>query len=391
MPSEEELLLLFKEQGVEFVEDAAKAVGELGDKMDSVNQAQQAAVEVLKEEGTVVEDLEAKIAKLKAELEALADAHKAGLIAQDKYKEQTDKLVKVIAENETVLKRLTASQREAEKAEAEATKAAEAEIAARLKEYQKEEAAKAQAAKAVQQAADEEVAALAKITAALNQLEIEEDKEQLAAIALAEKHYQTMTAAEAAAGTGSGEGGKGGFAGLAANVMKAEKVMAGLAGGSGFGRMGGMLESITGALGLAGGTGMAAGGLIFAFEALIPKIEKFIEKMDGAAEATKRAAAALKIYHAEVKKEEDSPTEDEEKAEKVVKELLKGKGAQELRQGIEQSLVQAGIGLTAEQKAGHYTDENGIVPEVRPGRDGGIRAAITRGRAGAAQASSCWN
>ena len=26
---------------------------------------------------------------------------------------------------------------------------------------------------------------------------------------------------------------------------------------------------------------MAVGGLIFAFEALIPKIEKFIEKMDG--------------------------------------------------------------------------------------------------------------
>ena len=337
MPSEEELLLLFKEQGVEFVEDAAKAVGELGDKMDSVNQAQQAAVEVLKEEGTVVEDLEAKIAKLKAELEALADAHKAGLIAQDKYKEQTDKLVKVIAENETVLKRLTASQREAEKAEAEATKAAEAEIAARLKEYQKEEAAKAQAAKAVQQAADEEVAALAKITAALNQLEIEEDKEQLAAIALAEKHYQTMTAAEAAAGTGSGEGGKGGFAGLAANVMKAEKVMAGLAGGSGFGGMGGMLESITGALGLAGGTGMAAGGLIFAFEALIPKIEKFIEKISGAGEAAKKAAEQRRIKEARPRSDGRSgPTEEEETGAKAVKEQLKGRSKVQVAQGIEQ-------------------------------------------------------
>lgn len=171
---------------------------------------------------------------------------------------------------------------------------------------------------------------------------------------------------EAATGTGAGEGGKGGFAGLAANVMKAEKVMSGLAGGTGFGRMGGMLESITGALGLAGGTGMAAGGLIFAFEALLPKIEKFMEKMDGAAEATKRAAEALKIYHAEVKKEEDTPTDDEEAAAKIVKNIIKGKGAQELRQGIEQSLVQAGIGLTAEQKAGQYTDENGIVRKFAP-------------------------
>jgi hypothetical protein len=325
MPSEEELLLLFKESGVEFVETAAKAVGELGDKMESVNQAQQAAVEVLKEEGTVVEDLEAKIRKLKAELEALADAHKAGLITQSAYKEQTDALVKVISENETVLKRLTASQREAEAAE-----------------------------KAAEKAAEEEAAALAKITAALNQLELEEERELIEAEKLAEKHYQMMEAAEAAAGTGSGEGGKGGFAGLAANVMKAEKVMAGLASGSGFGRMGGMLESITGALGLAGGTGMAAGGLIFAFEALIPKIEKFMEKMDGAAEATKRAAEALKIYHAEVKKEEDAQTPDEEKAAAVVKDIIKGKGAQELRQGIEQSLVQQGIGLTAEQRAGQY-------------------------------------
>ena len=87
---EESLLLAFKEQGVEFVEDAAKAVGDLGDKMDSVNHAQAAAIEVLKEEGTVVEDLKEKISKFKTELEAPADVaqsrsgHSVGLQGTDR-------------------------------------------------------------------------------------------------------------------------------------------------------------------------------------------------------------------------------------------------------------------------------------------------------------------
>jgi len=321
MPSEEELLLLFKESGVEFVETAAKAVGELGDAMDSVNAAQQAAVDVLKEEGTVVEDLKEKISKLKRELEALADAHKAGLITQTAYKEQSDALGKVISENETVLKRLTASQREHE----------------------------AQA-RNVAQAADEEAAALAKITTALNQLEAEEEQELIAAQALAEKHYQMVTAAEAAAGTGEGEAGKGGMAGLAANVMKAEKVISGLAGGSGFGRMGGMLEGITTALGLAGGTGMAAGGLIFALEAIIPKIQAFIDKMDGAAESSKHAAEMTKAAIDQMQRLKEQPDEEEQTSAKVVKESLRGKKGMQVATGIEQSLEAEGYGLSEDQK-----------------------------------------
>lgn len=321
MPSEEELLLLFKESGVEFVETAAKAVGELGNAMDSVNAAQQAAVDVLKEEGTVVEDLKEKISKLKRELEALADAHKAGLITQDRYKEQSDALGKVISENETVLKRLTASQREHE----------------------------AQA-RNVAQAADEEAAALAKITTALNQLEAEEEQELIAAQALAEKHYQMVTAAEAAAGTGQGEAGKGGMAGLAANVMKAEKVISGLAGGSGFGRMGGMLEGITTALGLAGGTGMAAGGLIFALEAIIPKIQAFIDKMDGAAESSKHAAEMTKAAIDQMQRLKEQPDEEEQTSAKVVKEALRGKKGMQVATGIEQSLEAEGYGLSEDQK-----------------------------------------
>jgi hypothetical protein len=173
---------------------------------------------------------------------------------------------------------------------------------------------------------------------------------------------------EEVAGQGDGEAGKGGLKGMAGAAIKAEKAIGMLVGtGGGLGRLPGMLEGVAGALGLASGAGLAAGGLILAFESIIPKVETFIAKMDGAAEATKRAAEALKLYQAEVKKEEEAPTEDEEKAAAVVKEVIKGKGAQELRQGIEQSLIQGGIGLTAEQRAGQYLNpETGQMTKFSP-------------------------
>ena len=144
---------------------------------------------------------------------------------------------------------------------------------------------------------------------------------------------------------GSDEGG--GFKGVASNVIKAEKVISGLVSGSGFGRMGPMLESITGALGLAGGAGMAAGGLIFAFEALIPKIVTFIDKIDGAGAAAKRAAEQIAAAHEQMAKFITQPTEEEETGAKAVKGLLAGRGGVQVAQGIEQALRQQGVGLMA--------------------------------------------
>src|SRR5271165_3653497 len=146
--NEESLLLAFKESGVEFIEEANKAVGELGEQFKNLDKSAEQAIDVLKSESTVVDDLEAKIEKLKRELEALADAHKAGLITQSAYKEQTDALIKVIDENETVLKRLTAAQVELEKQELAAERAAEAEMQARLKEAREIEKALQQEEKA---------------------------------------------------------------------------------------------------------------------------------------------------------------------------------------------------------------------------------------------------
>ena len=59
--NQEDFLLAFKESGVEFVEDAAKAVGELGDKMQDVQQIVDSANAVLKDQSTVIDDLREKI------------------------------------------------------------------------------------------------------------------------------------------------------------------------------------------------------------------------------------------------------------------------------------------------------------------------------------------
>ena len=97
---------------------------------------------------------------------------------------------------------------------------------------------------------------------------------------------------EEVTGQGEGESGSGGFKGIAGAAVKAEKAIGMLASGGGLGRLPSMLEGVTSALGLAGGAGLAAGGLILALESTIPKIVTFIEKMDGAAEVGQKNSGA---------------------------------------------------------------------------------------------------
>jgi hypothetical protein len=308
--NEQALLLAFKESGVEFVEEARKAVGELGDAFKDVDTAAQQAVEVLKSESTVVQDLKDKIEAQKKELEALAETRKAGLIEQSRYKEQSDTLIHSISENETVLKRLTAAETDKARIDAEAT------------------------------------IALGKITKALNDLEDEEERELIEAQKVAEAHYKMMEAADAAAGTTEDHGLKG----LAAAAIKGEKAVGMLASGAGLGRLPSMLEGVTSALGLAGGAGMAAGGLILAFESIIPKVEAFIEKITGAAEAAKRAAEQIKEAEDQMAKFMAQQTEEEAGGAKAVKGLLAGRGGVLVSQGIEQALRQQGFGLMSPEE-----------------------------------------
>ncbi len=69
--NEESLLLAFKESGVEFVEDAGRAVGKLGDQFKDVDKTAKQAADVLKETSNVTQGLKDKIRDLKGELENL--------------------------------------------------------------------------------------------------------------------------------------------------------------------------------------------------------------------------------------------------------------------------------------------------------------------------------
>ena len=246
--NEESLMLAFKESGVEFIEEASKAVGELGDQFKDLDKTAGQVKEVLESESTVVEDLRDKIRDQKRELEALADAHKAGLIEQSRYKEKSDELIGSIQQNETILKRLTESETEAQAA-----------------------------FKALTDAIDKQTAAEEKAAIAADKLAMEanrnliREQERLDAIVL--KNQESL---EALAGQGDGESGSGGLKGVAGGALKAEKAIHALASGSGLGRLGSMLEGVMGPLGLPG-VGLAIGALAYELEPAIPRIREFID------------------------------------------------------------------------------------------------------------------
>jgi hypothetical protein len=285
MPSEEELMLAFKESGVEFVEQSAKAVGELGDKMESVNQAQAAAIEILKEEGTVVEDLKAKIAKLKKELEDLADAHKAGLITQDAYKEQSDKLVKVITENETVLQRLTRAQREQAEAEAElVTEAAQAEAALERR---------AEAARKAQEAADREAETERKVADAAAEAKAKIEELAAAEAAMASIADDVESSLAQLEGRGDLETGSAGLKGVASGAIKAERAIKELTSGHGLMRLGSQLEGIVPLLGGPAGLGMAIGAVVVAAVDTLPALKKWFDTWQDGGKVIQDAHKAL--------------------------------------------------------------------------------------------------
>lgn len=167
--------------------------------------------------------------------------------------------------------------------------------------------------------------------------------------ALAEMDAQAQTstpgiseagkAAEEAGGKGEGEAGEGGFAGLAAGILKAERAGLALSTGRGVARTGSILESLLVSLGGPAGLGLAIGGVAMALEVILPKLEKFIEKMDGAAEATKRAAEQAKAANEQMAKLAAQPTEEEEAGARAIKPALAGRRGLLVAQGIEQALM----------------------------------------------------
>ena len=105
--NEESLLLAFKESGVEFVEDAGRAVGKLGDQFKDVDKTAKQAADVLKETSNVTQGLKDKIRDLKGELENLKDAFRSGLIeSKDAFIERAGDFESGIARHKKALKLL---------------------------------------------------------------------------------------------------------------------------------------------------------------------------------------------------------------------------------------------------------------------------------------------
>jgi hypothetical protein len=208
-------------------------------------------------------------------------------------------------------------------------------------------------AKSVQDATLEAEASLAKVTAALDA-----EEAALHRVAAAEEEaarnasIDLTVAAEGLAGTGDGESGKGGFAGMAGGAIKAEKAMLAIATGHGVGRVGGLLETLTSAAGLASGTGLAIGSIAIATEVMIPKLEEWISKMDGAAAATKRAADELERFNAASAKAQGALTSEQGETAKGTAEMLAGGGERQISAGIATSLGQEpGFGLEPDEAA----------------------------------------
>lgn len=281
MSEGEQIALLFKQGGIEVVTEAKDSFAHLTEEMketakaaDTVAEATktvaeatktvdtttQQAVEVLKSDSTVVEDLKQKIAELTAQQDVLRDSFVAGLIpSASAFKEKFDALGDSISDKQGILDR--------------------------------------------------------------------------------------------AVGEGGAEDGTSGFKGIAGAAVKAEKAIGKLASGHGLNSLPGLLESVGGAIGMTAGGGLAIGGLILAFESIIPKVITFIEKMDGAAEAAKRTAEQVKEAHDQMAKFIDEPTEEEEAGQKAIKETIKGK-QKFIAQGIEQALRKQGFGsMTPEVRA----------------------------------------
>ncbi len=254
--NEESLLLAFKESGIEFIEEATKSASELADGMKDLDKAGQEAVEVLKEESTVLDKLNESILNLKRGRQDLTDKYVAGIINEEKYNDASKDLEKTLSQKEATLKRVTQS------------------VSEQIKEQQRladEMAADAARAKEV---ADSYLnVAMASDTAG-------------DALATA------GSKAEAAAGTGEGESGKGGFAGVASGAMKAEKAIHSLASGQGLGRLGGMLEGVLGPMGIPG-LGMALGAFAYELEPMIPKIKDWVDAWEMGVKTIDDVTAAI--------------------------------------------------------------------------------------------------
>ena len=172
------------------------------------------------------------------------------------------------------------------------------------------------------------------------------------------------TAAEELGGEGGGEDseGTGGFSKLSGGAFKAERAMNALLTGKGVGKAGGLLESVSAGLGMTSGIGFAVVGLYYAFEQLLPVLEKFTGAIDP--EKLKESAEHMKSIAESAEKIRNAQTPEESETSKQIGDILRQGHAGEVVGGsIEQiMLAKAKTTQTPEEQElmSHATSEGGV-------------------------------
>jgi hypothetical protein len=154
------------------------------------------------------------------------------------------------------------------------------------------------------------------------------------------------TTVETTSGTGSGDSGTGGFAGLTKNIFMAERAMTALATGHGIARVGPMLEKLIGAAGGPAGVGFGIAGLAFLLETIGPKVKGFLEswaEASGLVESTEQVKAMADELERALKAAEaleKTPTVQQAKTAAAVKGAITARGEGTIQQQIELALTQ---------------------------------------------------
>jgi hypothetical protein len=178
-------------------------------------------------------------------------------------------------------------------------------------------------------------------------------------------------AAENVTGTGDGEAGSGGLAGVAGNLLKIERAGMGLATGHGLRGAINAMEGLALAAGGPAGVGLAIGVAVNAIDVIIPKLEAWIDKINGVTAATKEHTKQLQEQEQQaertrkaVEKTLETPSKEEKKPAGAIDHAIKEFGGPAVRKAIEDALVNAG-GDFGEEANRQFTEQ--LIANVQAG------------------------
>jgi hypothetical protein len=190
------------------------------------------------------------------------------------------------------------------------------------------------------------------LTAALKTLEINVEQVGIGfkglaePVAVADEAFDNLTkTVVTTAGTGSGDSGEGGFAGLTKNIFMAERALTALGTGHGIARVGPMLEKLIGAAGGPAGVGFGIAGLAYLLETIGPKVKGFLESWAISAglietrDLVTEIADEMERAHKAAEELEKTPTLAAKRTKQMVTAAISERGAPVIESQIVEGLT----------------------------------------------------